>query len=267
MINGTLFGIGAVLAILATTKVLFPNAKLFILIEGFFSGWVEDKTKTPDGAKAVYNKKIQELQESYNKANDTLQKVTGRKMTIQKELDIYTEELATIEKNCEALAKKQMFDKIEPLSERREDVLLEIEQRKHILEELIPQVEEAKMINTKLQENLSNMKKEKERILRELETKKQMKEIYDEMDELKNVSTTNQMINTVREGVKELSEQAEGAKEIYNNKKSTKYERAKEEAQKAISSNYVEELKKKYGNTSTKVNGTEVEKQKVTVKA
>ena len=58
--------------------------------------------------------------------------------------------------------------------------MAEIEMRENLLKELIPQVEEAQFINNKLEINLSNMKKEKDRIIRELIAKKQMKEIYDE---------------------------------------------------------------------------------------
>ena len=253
MISGTLFGIGAVLAIFITSRILFPDAKIFVLIRGFFSGWVEDKAKTPEGAKAIYTEKIKELQNSYNKANDTLQKIVGQKTTVEKELKHFKEELMEVEKNCEALAKKQKWEAVEEIADHREDLMAEIEMRENLLKELIPQVEEAQFINNKLEINLSNMKKEKDRIIRELIAKKQMKEIYDEMDELKNVSATSRMVQNVKEGLKEVSEQAEGAKVLYNNKKSTKYERAKQEAKAAISNSYVENLKNKYTKNSINV--------------
>ena len=87
-----------------------------------------------------------------------------------------------------------------------------------------------------------------------------MKEIYDEMDELKNVSATSQMVQNVKEGLKEVSEQAEGAKVLYNNKKSTKYERAKQEAKTVMSNSYVENLKNKY---SSKIENQNIIKNKL----
>lgn len=256
MISGALFGLGAIIAILIATRILFPNAKIWVLISGFFSGWVEDKAKTPEGAKAIYTKKINELQESYNKANDTLMKLAGQKSTIEKELKKCKNELADIEKYCQNLAKAQKWQDVEEMASRREDILYEVELRENLLKELIPQVEEAQLINDKMETNLINMKKEKDRIVRELMAKRQMKEIYDEMNELKNVSATSQMIQAARDGLKEVSEQAEGAKVLYNSKKSTKYENAEKNARNLASSSYVEELKNKYSNTSTEINRT-----------
>ena len=138
MISGTLFGIGAVLAIFITSRILFPDAKIFVLIRGFFSGWVEDKAKTPEGAKAIYTEKIKELQNSYNKANDTLQRIVGQKTTVEKELKHFKEELKEVEKNCEALAKKQKWEAVEEIADHREDLMAEIEMRENILKELIP---------------------------------------------------------------------------------------------------------------------------------
>ena len=144
MISGTLFGIGAVLAIFITSRILFPDAKIFVLIRGFFSGWVEDKAKTPEGAKAIYTEKIKELQNSYNKANDTLQRIVGQKTTVEKELKHFKEELTEVEKNCEALAKKQKWEAVEEIADHREDLMAEIEMRENLLKELIPQVEDVK---------------------------------------------------------------------------------------------------------------------------
>ena len=251
MISGALFGLGAFAVIVISSKILFPNAKIFVLIKGFFSGWVEDKTKTPEGAKAVYDVKIQELQDSYNKANDALRKIVGQYTTTKNELENYKEELKKIEENCNILAKKQKWKEVEELAESREDLVSEVELRQKLLSELSPQLEEAKMINEKLETTLVNMKKEKNRVIRELTAKKQLKSIYDEMDELKNVSPTSQMVQTVREGLKEATEEAEGAKVLYNSKKSTRRDKIEQEIKKSSTSSYVEQLKEKYNNTTS----------------
>ena len=251
MINGMIFGLSAIVFIILTSKILWPNAKIFVLIKGLFSGWIEDKTKTPEGARAVYTAKIEELSEQYAKANNILKRLVGRRKTIFDELNNYKNELSIIEKNCEALAKKQKWEDVEQLASRREDINEEILIRENTLKELDPQIEEAKFINNSLSKNLENMKKEKDRIIRELISKKQMNEIYDELDELKNVSTTSKMIQSIREGAKELSEQTEGAKVLYNSKSSTKYNKAMNEAKKSISNSYIDSLKSKYCTTST----------------
>ena len=71
------------------------------------------------------------------------------------------------------------------------------------------------------------------------------------MDELKNVSPTSQMVQTVREGLKEATEEAEGAKVLYNSKKSTRRDKIEQEIKKSSTSSYVEQLKEKYNNTTS----------------
>ena len=64
--------------------ILFPSFRqqLKALAGGFLQNFVQDTAKTPDGARAIYAQKIDEMTEKYNKACDTLQKLTGKLKTI-----------------------------------------------------------------------------------------------------------------------------------------------------------------------------------------
>lgn len=56
--------------------ILFPDfrKKLLILCGGFLNLFIEDKAKTPDGARAIYQQAIERAQGQFNEAHDMLQK-------------------------------------------------------------------------------------------------------------------------------------------------------------------------------------------------
>lgn len=64
--------IGAGTVVLILALIIFPGVrgKLKVLIGGFLNIFVEDMAKTPEGAKAVFQQAIEEVQDRYNKAGE-----------------------------------------------------------------------------------------------------------------------------------------------------------------------------------------------------
>lgn len=244
--------IGGVLVLGLAALFIFGGGKLTTLLKGFVGLFVEDLTKTPEGAAAVYNQAIEKAQNQYNIANDTLQKVAGELDTAIKNHEGFLKRLKECETRCENFAKTGQFDKVELFSNEREEILLEIENAEAIINDLKPLYEEAKIINNHLEEKLVKLKKEKNRVITDLKRNKQLKSMYDDMDELKNTTNVDKLLDSVKTGVKESREKAVGARTVHNNKTSTKISAATAEARKLQSNDYVEELKKKYStNTNT----------------
>lgn len=231
--------------------LLFGRSKLGTLLKGFIGLFVEDLTKTPEGAEAVYNQAIEKAQDDYNQANDTLQKVAGQLDTAVRQADMLKKKVTDAETRAESFAKQGQFDKVELFAREREDLLEELEAQSGIIKELRPIYEEAKTINTHLEEKLVKLKKEKVRIVADLKRNKQLKSMYDDMDELKNTTNVDKLLDTVKNNVKETREQAVGARTVHNNKTSTKIDAAKQEAKKLQSSDYAEQLKAKYAKNNT----------------
>ena len=65
--------------------ILFPSFRqqLKALAGGFLQVFVQDTAKTPDGARAIYAQKIDEMTEKYTDACNTLRDLTGKLKTIQ----------------------------------------------------------------------------------------------------------------------------------------------------------------------------------------
>lgn len=81
--------IGAVAVVFVLALIIFPGVrgKLKVLVGGFLNIFVEDIAKTPEGAKAVFQQAIEEVQERYNKAGDTLNRFVGEQSSVQKNLN------------------------------------------------------------------------------------------------------------------------------------------------------------------------------------
>lgn len=235
-----------IIVILIAGVLIFGGGKLRVLLKGFVGLFVEDLAKTPEGASAVYNQAIEKSQNDYNTAHTTLQKVAGQLDSSQKSVIATNDKLQKTEEKCEAFAKSGQFDKVELFSQQRNDLLEELEFHTRTVKELEPIFEEAKRISNYLEQKLTKLKKDKTRVTNDLRLNKQLKDMYDDMDELKNTTNVDKLLDSVKEGVKDSREKAVGAKVVHGNKLSTKISNADEDAKKLVSNDYVEELKKKY---------------------
>ncbi|MNJ90294.1 hypothetical protein D3C87_78890 [compost metagenome] len=240
----TLITVLVVVVIIAV--VLFGGGKLRTLLKGFVGLFVEDLAKTPEGAAAVYTEAITKAQNQYNIANDTLQKVAGQLETAKSDLAETIKEIADCEKKAENFAKAQQWDKVELFGNQRNELLEESENQKANIARLTPIYEEAKVINNNLEQKLVKLKKDKVRVVNDLKMNKQLKGMYDDMDELKNNNDIDKLVDAVKTGVRDSRETAVGARTVHENKVSTKVANANAEAKKLEGSAYVEELKKKF---------------------
>lgn len=145
---GVVIGVAAVVFVLAL--IVFPGVrgKLKVLVGGFLNIFVEDMAKTPEGAKAVFQQAIEEVQERYNKAGDTLNRFVGEQSSVQKSLNKLHTELKDVEAKCESLVRSGNMEDASIFSTRREEILFEISQKEGYLQELEPMVREAKTVSS-----------------------------------------------------------------------------------------------------------------------
>ena len=73
--------LGSLLVIIAVVVfgivlVMFPEARA--LLKGFTRLFIKDMATTPEGARAIYEEKIDKLQEVYNKSDESLRLAAGK---------------------------------------------------------------------------------------------------------------------------------------------------------------------------------------------
>ena len=101
------FVVGAIIVVVLLALIIFPEfrKKLKVLVGGFLNVFVEDAAKTPEGANAVFNQAIEEMQDKYNRAANTLNKLSGELKHAEAAVDSITKEIKEVEATCERLVK------------------------------------------------------------------------------------------------------------------------------------------------------------------
>lgn len=242
-----IIGIAAFLIVLAL--LIFPEfrKKLMVLISGFLNVFVEDAAKTPEGADAVFTQAISELQDKYNRAADTLNKLSGELKHAESEVTRLEKEIRDTEATCERLVKAGQMQEAEVYASRRAELLTAKEQKKECIERLRPMVADATQIYNTCGKKLLELKRTRKETVEKLKMNGQLKDLLGDLDELKKDTATDKMLEAVMDGSKDLQKEVDGARIVHENRASTKIARAEQQAEKLKSDAYLEDLKKKYG--------------------
>lgn len=240
-----LIGIGVIVLLVL---IVFPGVrgKLKVLLGGFLNIFVEDIAKTPEGAEAVYQQKIEEMESQYNQASAVYHKLEGEKRGLENAIKQLNETLKRLEQQCESLVSRGKMEEARVVSEQRSDLLLEAETKRKYLKEITPRVEEARDIHSACGRNLQKLKKEKKQVIDELVLNGTMKNVLNDLDELKRSSDTDKLLGSIRDYKEDLRKEVAGASAVHNNKTSTRMQKAESAARQSEADVYLEQLQKKY---------------------
>jgi phage shock protein A len=240
--------IGAVAVVFVLALIIFPGVrgKLKVLVGGFLNIFVEDIAKTPEGAKAVFQQAIEEVQERYNKAGDTLNRFVGEQSSVQKNLNKLYGELKDVESKCESLVRSGNMADAAIFSTRREEILFEISQKEGYLREIEPMVKEAQTVYEAYDKKLRELKKQSRMTVEEMKLRGNMKDLLGDLDELRRDSATDKLLGSVRDGAEDLRKEVDGAIVVHASRATTKMSMAEKNAAKAQSDAYLQSLATKY---------------------
>lgn len=223
---------------------LFPEARS--LFKGFTRLFIKDMATTPEGAEAIYGEKIEQAQDAYNKADNAYKVAAGKLSNAQKDMKNLKVRIEKVEAECESLVKANKIDLARLKAEEREEVSADIRRYSELIKAYEDAANTAKEAQEMCEKNLRKLKRESKEVVENMKVKKQLQEVYDDMDELKNVTATDKLLDSVRDKNRDLDAIVEGSKVVHNNKMSTKLAKAEAEAKKTSSNDYLDGLMKKY---------------------
>lgn len=223
---------------------LFPEAGA--LFKGFTRLFIKDMATTPEGAEAIYGEKIEQAQDAYNKADNVYKVAAGKLSNAQKDMKNLKARIEKVEAECESLVKANKIDLARLKAEEREEVAADIRRYSELIKAYEDAANTAKEAQEMCEKNLRKLKRESKEVVENMKVKKQLQEVYDDMDELKNVTATDKLLDSVRDKNRDLDAIVEGSKVVHNNKMSTKLAKAEAEAKKTSSNDYLDGLMKKY---------------------
>ena len=236
--------IGIVLIVFVMLLIFFPEFRS--LFKGLTRIFIKDIATTPEGAEAIYGEKIDDAQEAYNKADNALRVAAGKLSNAKRDLENLQTRLARVESECESFVKNNKLEMAQLKAEEREEIVSDIKRYKELVEAYTAAEKTAKEAQKACGDRLRKLKKESRDVVENMKVKQTLKEVYDDMDELKNVTATDKLLDSVREKNSDLNAVVEGARVVHENRTSTKLKRAEEEARKLQSNDYLDTLKKKY---------------------
>lgn len=233
-----------VIAVIILIFILFPEVRT--LFSGITRLFIKDMATTPEGAEAIYGEKIDQAQDAYNKADNAYKVAAGKLSNAQKDMKNLKAKLKKVESECESLVKANKIELAQLKADEREEIMADIKRYSELVKAYEDAANTAKEAQEMCEKNLRKLKRESKEVVENMKVKKQLQEVYDDMDELKNVTATDKLLDSVRDKNKDLDAIVEGSKVVHNNKMSTKLAKAEVEAKKNSSNDYLDSLKKKY---------------------
>lgn len=85
-------------AIVVAIFIIFPEARK--LISGFIHVFVKDQAKTPECARAVYDRKIDEVQDAYNRSASVYKKLVGEVKQTENDIEALKKTVKASEMNA-----------------------------------------------------------------------------------------------------------------------------------------------------------------------
>ena len=224
--------------------ILFPEFRS--LCFGWTRLFIKDMATTPEGAEAIYAEKINEAQDKYNKADNALRVAAGKLEVEENKLKTLTKQLKDVESKCEALVQAGKIEMAQIKADERAEVLSDIERTKKLIEAYTAAKSDAEEVHKACGMTLRKLKRESKEVVENMRVKAQLNEVYDSMDDLKNVTATDKLLDSIKEKNDDLNASVAGARVIHENRTSTKVQRANEVAKKLQSDDYLASLQKKY---------------------
>lgn len=241
--------IGGALIVVALALVIFPGfrKKLKVLAGGFLNIFVEDLAKTPEGARAVYDQAIEEAQTQYNEADDMYRRQAGALDQLRTKIKSLEGELQTTERKCESLVRAGDTVNARVYSQRRTEIVTELEQKRTYERDLALAVQEVQNIHTLTGERLRKLQAEKKQVIDGMKLDESMKSVLDDLDDLKRSTEVDKMLGTVKDHAADLRKEVQGGMIVHANRASTKISAAERASADAGADEYLASLQAKYG--------------------
>ena len=142
--------------------ILFPSFRqqLKALAGGFLQVFVQDTAKTPDGARAIYAQKIDEMTEKYTDACNTLRDLTGKLKTIQDNYAVCQKQAKGYDERAKAAMSRGDEESATTYARLLQEELDKAENLSAQFQKMKPAAEEVKAIKEKLENQLAALKRE-----------------------------------------------------------------------------------------------------------
>lgn len=225
---------------------LIASGKLRALLKAGLNLFVEDMASTPEGAEALFNQKIEEVEDKFRRADNVYKKIAGQRKRCSDELVSLQNKLQSVEKSCESLAKAHDEEGLDIKIQERADTLEEIELHKQTLKSLEAALKDASEARTACEENLNKVRKQRKQVVNKMRHNRDMQAIYNDLEGIGAGDHTSKLLDKVIERGTELEDLVVGSKEAYETKTSTRARKLDQRLKSSENDDYKKALLSKY---------------------
>ena len=224
--------------------MLIPKTR--ILIKGFLSMFVDDIAKTPEGVRAIYQEKIDEISKTYNIAHDNYKKLTGDKEILERSLNQDIKTKAEYDEKIQFLINvKNDYESAKLYATKGSELESRINNKMEELKKYDVLIEESKSSYELISKTLRDLKEEQQEQVRRMETSKQMEKVYDSINNVNLNTNTDKLLQSARKTVETSESKALGSKVLHEENIDTKIERLDKELSSLSSDDYIAKLMNK----------------------
>jgi len=152
-------------AIFGLALLLFPELRALCMGGGGI--FIKKVASTPEGAKAAYDRKINELQEVYNKSDESLRLAVGKFEESKSELGRLQKRLGKVEQECENLVQRGQMELATVKAEERQEIIEQIANVDEMVTKYEEIVKEATMIHEQAERALEKQKQKQKKQYKE----------------------------------------------------------------------------------------------------
>lgn len=232
--------------IVGVLSIFVISGKARTLGKAFINLFIEDMAATPEGAEALFRQKEDQVSEAFRKADNVYKKMAGQLSRNEEELKSLQNQLPRIEKDCEKLAQKGDREGLMIKAQERSDILEDIENHKLTIQELSAAKDSAYEARKACEDDLAQVKKQHKKVVADMKRNVQMKEIYADLEGIGADNHTSRMLERVMEKSQDLDDMAEGSRQAYESRTSTKVKRLNEKLRSSDADDYANSLLSRY---------------------
>lgn len=234
----------AIAALFVLALVFFPEFRALFM--GFGKKFVQDAAKTPEGAEAAFTKAIDEKREAYTRAKRVHSEVTGKLQRAKSNLERAINDRKNAENSIEKCFATNREDSANVFLTELEIANDNIKTYENSIKELEPLKAQAQQIQEDLEVQLRKLESEKKIIVNKIRLHKDSAELYEGLDDLAAIKSSDKLIKAVREGAETLEDRSYGARTVHETKASVKAERLRKEMGSNETNEFMAKMQAKY---------------------
>lgn len=219
-----------------------------VLFNGIMEVFIQDLAKTPDGANAVYTDLINKQTENLSNIKNIYSEIVGESEILARETKEMENRSMKIEAQLKSSAARSDFNSESPelilLAEEKFSLDDNIESNKKAILQINTEIIRIKDTMQTSEANIIKLKNERTTLINELKRNGRIAKVYSAVSNISVDNSSNNLITSVKEGVRESSAKSIGSRIVHDNSIEVKLEKAHKQAVSTAASDYLKSLKK-----------------------